>query len=229
MLKLKELYEILRRDSSLTQAVDQSQRMLVSTNRMFVESVRSLRQSNTGELRLDIYQEDQRVNQYLREVRRKVLQYLAITGGVNITSGLILTSIVIDIERIGDYTKNITELATTHPRQLKCGRHDADVSKIEQAVAGVFGGIVETLKSADKDRARSLIGDNIWIKQHCDEIDRELVAGTDTDLTSSDAVTTALYVRYLKRIGAHLMNILSSVINPFDRIGFREAQEELGG
>jgi hypothetical protein len=35
-------------------------------------------------------------------------------------------------------------------------------------------------------------------------------------------VTTALYIRYLKRTSAHLMDIASSLANPFDRIGFRE-------
>ena len=35
-------------------------------------------------------------------------------------------------------------------------------------------------------------------------------------------MATALYIRFLKRISAHLMNIASSVVNPFDRIGFRE-------
>ena len=32
----------------------------------------------------------------------------------------------------------------------------------------------------------------------------------------------ALYTRYLKRIAAHLINIASSVFNPFERIGFRD-------
>jgi phosphate uptake regulator len=48
-------------------------------------------------------------------VRRKVLRYLAIAGTVDLVPGLVLTGIVIDIERIGDYTKNIAELATTYP------------------------------------------------------------------------------------------------------------------
>jgi len=38
----------------------------------------------------------------------------------------------------------------------------------------------------------------------------------------NEAVSTALYVRFLKRISAHLMNIASSIVNPFDRIGFRD-------
>lgn len=31
----------------------------------------------------------------------------------------------------------------------------------------------------------------------------------------------ALTIRFVKRIGAHLSNLASSVVNPFDRIGFR--------
>jgi phosphate uptake regulator len=50
-----------------------------------------------------------------------VLKHLAVTGGMNIIPGLILTSVVIDLERIGDYTKNITDLAVAHPRRLSAG------------------------------------------------------------------------------------------------------------
>ena len=42
------------------------------------------------------------------------------------------------------------------------------------------------------------------------------------ELTRADAVTTALYARYLKRVASHLLNILSSIVNPFDLIGYRE-------
>ena len=107
----KELYELWKGDNSLTQAVNDSHRMLEQTLEMFRESVRSLRQSDDGDLKLNVYESDQAVNEYMHQVRRKVHKYLAVTGGLNIIPGLILTSIVIDIERIGDYTKNITDLA----------------------------------------------------------------------------------------------------------------------
>jgi hypothetical protein len=32
----------------------------------------------------------------------------------------------------------------------------------------------------------------------------------------------ALYLRYLKRVSAHLKNVATSVVNPYHRIGFRE-------
>jgi phosphate uptake regulator len=189
---------------------------------MFRESMKSLRESDSGQIAIDIYEEDQVVNRYQHDVRRKVLRHLAITGGTNVVPGLILTSIVIDIERIGDYTKNIMELAVAHPGRLGAGRYETKVTKIERAVAGLLDRVVPIMNAADQDAARLLIRDNVWIRQCCDEIDSDLIKGNDPSLSSGDAVAVALYVRYLKRIGAHVLNVLSSVVNPFERIGYRE-------
>jgi hypothetical protein len=60
-----------------------------------------------------------------------------------------------------------------------------------------------------------------WIARRSDEILAALIGHDDSGMPCSEAVTTALYVRFLKRVSAHLMNIASSVVNPFDRIGFR--------
>ena len=56
----------------------------------------------------------------------------------------------------------------------------------------------------------------------CDQIDDELVTGTVEEISPGDSAALALYSRYLKRISAHLNNMISSVVNPFDRIGFIE-------
>ena len=121
MLRFGELLELWREDNSLTQAVHDSHNMLESTLEMFRQSVDSLRRSDNGEVDRSVYEKDQIVNKYEQEVRGKVLKHLAVTGGVNLIPGLILTSIVIDIERIGDYTKNIVDLAISHPKKLTCG------------------------------------------------------------------------------------------------------------
>ncbi|NNM06974.1 MAG: PhoU domain-containing protein [Gemmatimonadetes bacterium] len=36
------------------------------------------------------------------------------------------------------------------------------------------------------------------------------------------AVTAALYLRYMKRVSAHLKKVATSVVNPYYRIGFKE-------
>lgn len=102
MLKFKELYELWRKDNLFTQAVQEAHTMLESTFLMFNESIRSLREKDDGEMSDEIYLKDQEVNKFEREVRYKILKHLAITSGSNLIPGLILTSIIIDIERIGD-------------------------------------------------------------------------------------------------------------------------------
>ena len=226
MLKLTEIYELLRRDNSLTQAVERSWLMLDRTNAMFQASVNALRSGEAQSDELDIYREDRLVNEDQQEARRQVFRHLAVTGGMNLTAGLILTSIVIDIERIGDYTKNINDLADAHPGKLDSGPHDADIRRVEESVSALFDGTATVVRSGDTDGARALIRTHLWIKRRCDDVARDLAATAGGDLSQSDAVTTALYARYLKRVGAHLMNILSSVINPFDMIGYRETVKD---
>lgn len=43
------------------------------------------------------------------------------------------------------------------------------------------------------------------------------------DGRSNDAVPFALAARFLRRTSAHLSNVASSVVNPFDRLSSREA------
>ncbi len=225
MLRFREIYEIWRRDNSLRQALNDHRSMLERTTRLFQEAVKSRRESETGEIGIDIYEEDRMVNHHQREVRRKLLRYLAITGGTNVVPGLILSNIVIDSERVGDYAKNIMELAVAHPHKLTGGRYAGDLKKIESSVGVMFERISSILRCLDTEGARTLIRDSFWIRARCDEILLELIEGKETSLSSGEAVTVALYLRYLKRVAAHLLNILSSVVNPFERIGYREEEE----
>jgi hypothetical protein len=41
-------------------------------------------------------------------------------------------------------------------------------------------------------------------------------------MARAQIAAVALYLCYLKRVGAHLLNILSSVVSLFVRIGYRE-------
>ena len=60
-----------------------------------------------------------------------------------------------------------------------------------------------------------------WVNKTCDNAVVGLVKEEDKEISSGDAVSLALYFRWLKRINSHLRNITTSVVNPFDRIGFR--------
>jgi len=218
----KEFFELFRKENLLKQAYNRSVEMLAEDREMFFAAMRSLREHDDAKIDIDIYGKDQLINAYEREVRRKVLTHLAITSGRNVHAALVLVSIVIDIERIGDYTKNIVELALLHPGKLTCGSHESEVRKIETTVKTMFKLLLEALPSGDVDKAKEVMSEHWWIARHTEEIIAALISHDDAGLPCNEAVATALYVRFLKRVSAHLMNIASSIVNPFDRIGFRE-------
>ena len=225
MMRFREILEIWRRDNSLNLALKESYEMLEKTQQMFRESVKLLRDIETAQMTLNIYEEDRRINAYQIQVRQRVLRYLAIAGMVDLVPGLVLTSIVIDIERIGDYTKNITELATTYPGKLDCGRFEERVGHIERIVGTLFGEVRNILESSDRPAARRLSDECSRVRKDADQIIAELIKGDDESMGRAQTAAVALYVRYLKRVGAHLLNILSSVVSPFERIGFKEQHE----
>jgi phosphate uptake regulator len=133
---------------------------------------------------------------------------------------------VIDLERIGDYTKNITDLAVRHPERLEGGRYEEDLRRIEEGVKGTFTDLLPMLKESKRRGAKQLIDETYWVVKKCDEVVNSLIGEDTGEFRTNDAVCIGLYARYLKRIQAHLLNIASSVVNPFERIGYK-AEEEI--
>jgi phosphate transport system protein len=217
----KKFVELFGRENLLDQAIKTTLKMLESDNEMFLASMDSLRLHNDAKLPFDIYKKDKQINKYEREVRRNVLTHLTIAGMPNIVPGLVLVSIVIDVERIGDYTKNIVELAVAHPRRLTGGIFEKDLVEIENVVKARFGEIIGVIAKMDAIVAKEVMLSHKNISSKVDKIHLEIIGEKDKSLRPGEAVTLALYFRYLKRIASHLTNIASSIVNPFPRIGFR--------
>ena len=214
--------DIFRREDLLDEAFQITMKMIEFDMKMYDASSKTLRETNTAELPFDIKKTDRKINKYERQVRRDVLTHLSVSGNADLVPGLILVSIVIDVERIGDYTKNIYELARNHPRKLEGGPFEKKLVRIETAISEHFPKTLEVLKSQDKTIARQIMKTEEELGDLSDDIVNSLAQGKPKDLSVSDAVSLAMYGRYLKRINAHLTNVVSSIVNPFPRIGFRE-------
>lgn len=212
------------KENLLVKAFKRTVRMLEDDREMFEAASHALRRTNTGKLTIDVYERDKKINKYEREVRRNVLTHLALAGKKDIVPGLSLVSVVIDVERIGDYTKNIADLAQAHPKQLPAGKYEKRLTELEREITERFQGFEQILIGSDVKLARALMKAHSDINIGLDEITIAMVKYTGDELSSSDAVALALYSRYLKRISSHLTNIASSAVNPFPRIGYREKQ-----
>jgi phosphate uptake regulator len=218
----KQIFNLFKSDSLYEQALNQCFEMLDTDLLMFNESVKSLRESDTSEIPIDIFEMDKKINQFERDVRRKVMTHLAISGNEDLGSGLILISVVVDIERIGDYTKNIYELAINHPKKLQGFSFEKDLLQIENNTRNLFNDTIKTFKNQNLEEARKIMKDyKKGISKQCDEITNTIIS-SELDIDANSAAAIALYSRYLKRISAHSRNLISSIVNPFERIGYPE-------
>jgi len=217
---LKELLNIFRQDSRLDQAFRRSYEMLDVTKDMFLKAKRTLRETDTTDLETSVYDQDKKINKFQKEVRKDVFQHLSIAGVDRLASGLTLVSIIVDFERIGDYTKNITELAENHQSRLHAGDGDEELQKVEAAVVETFDRLRSILENSDEEAAEKLIKEYLWVNPLCDKHIVSQIREEDKSISGGCAVTVALYFRYLKRIHSHLRNVTTSVSRPFHKIGF---------
>jgi len=219
----KELINAWRSHSLLDEAWRESFEMLEIDRRMFREAVRVLRGSDEEEVNADIRKLDKKVNRYEREVRRKVMTHCSVVGPSELPSGMALISVVIDIERVGDYCKNILDLAQNHPRRLVVEACEKRIADVEREVEERFDQTIEVRRRHDVELAREMMRTyRTEVSLICDDIVHEMVRGAGGEIPPGDAAAMALYARYLKRVGAHLNNTVSSVVNPFVRIGYKE-------
>jgi len=224
---LKAIIKLFNRESLLDQAYSDVLTMLKEDKEMFDEAIRSLRYSDTAELRFDFREKDRMINKFEREVRKKVLTHLSVQQGFDVSAALVITSIVHDVERLGDYCKNIADLARLHPTRLLLGKHEMDFNSIEEAVSTRFQNTIIALETFDTNLAETILDRHSDITRFCDQFVKMLVDEKVDDLEAGGYATLALYTRYLKRITSHLSNIASSIVNPFHRIGFKPKKRSL--
>ncbi len=218
----KQIFNLFKSDSLYQQALEECYEMLDIDLEMFQESINVLRNKDDSESSFDIAKTDVKINKFERSVRRKVMTHLAVSGNEDLGSGLILTSVVIDIERIGDYTKNIYDLSKFYSKRLNGAELEKDLKEVEDNVINLFQSSIKAFKDQDITLARQLMKDyKENISKQSDKITNDIISGK-MNIEADTATAIAMYSRYLKRIAAHSRNLISSIVNPFERIGYKE-------
>ena len=170
------------------------------------------------EKRDKLHERDKRVNKLERKIRKRVLTYLAVYNNTpNLPYCLVLMSLVKDVERIGDYAKNLTEVGEFCPRALPKSPLVDELKDIRAGVESGLAAVADVFETSDKDRALALIREGTHLAKRCDSL-LERIAGSD----HSAETTTALVLgtRYYKRIGGHVLNVLSSIVQPLHKIDY---------
>jgi len=165
---------------------------------------------------------DQKVNQAEREIRRELVVHASVFGAIEIPMVLVYMSIVKDVERVGDYAKNIIDVALD-------GVTFAETDDAEEwrSLAGEISTFIseaaDAFQARDGERSRTLLtqGDRML-----DSFDTKVSALVKGDDQGPQAVARALVLRYLKRVVAHLLNILTAVVMPIHRLDYFDEDPE---
>ena len=165
-----------------------------------------------------IYEIDRKINEREQEIRRRVVEHLAVQPHADLRFSLVLMSVVKDAERLGDYVKNLFEVYELHRGPFEEAQLQDYFGDLPTQVGSLFRSTHQAFLKSDEAGARTVIGSKQELAQKCNAI-VERVAH-DENLSVNDAVCMAVFARFLKRISAHLGNIATSVIVPVDRLDY---------
>jgi len=167
-------------------------------------------------VREDLFATDQRINELERLIRREVVVHGTVHGPSELPACLVMMSIVKDAERIGDYCKNLFDLAAIRQKE-RGDEYYEDLVVFKDKVSRLMAEAKAIYDSQEEGRAKELLRRGDALQDHCDgKVDEILKEET----RSTQSAATVLCYRYYKRVIAHTLNIITSIVAPIDRLDF---------
>ncbi len=165
----------------------------------------------------EVKESDKRVNRAEREVRRRLIVHAAIAGErVDLTRVLIAMSVIKDAERVGDQCKNIWDLAD-EGIDLSGAEDLTWLLSLREQTSRFFAESSRIYQERDNEAAHELIAEMDEAQSRFDEC---VAAQLKSTAPPSEAVSRALLCRYLKRITGHLMNVITALVMPIERLDY---------
>lgn len=216
---LKELLSIFRSSEPLAEMGEKFSRMLDLTYDMTIRAGEIyFSDSLHADARTLVYKTDVKVNKLERKIRKQVIAHLTLSSDRgSVPYCLLLMSLVKDVERIGDYAKNLAEIRDLHPAELPEDQIVGELQEIRLGIEQGFAEISPVFQASDHERAVELIREGRDLTRRCDAL-----VGRVARSSYSAAAATAVVMgaRFYKRIGAHVLNVLSSVVMPLHKLDY---------
>lgn len=187
--------------------------MLETSATMFEAATGCLLDNQT--LDLDLKALDDTVNDGEREIRRAVLEHMAVNPADDLSHGLLLLSVVQDAERCGDLAKSIAK-ACAMAEAPRTGRHVEQLRALRDRIGAQYPRTILALREGDADAARGVMAVHDEMKREIGAFLEGLAAADD--LTLNAGVVLTLSAQYIGRVSSHLSNVASAVAMPFDLV-----------
>ena len=226
MAMFDRVISLWKSEDLLSQAWEESFEMMVLSNEMFSAAIRYLRRGEKIKTLKSLKKRDREINEFQKSVRKKVVTHFSISQKVeDFPSGLVLLNIVVDVERLGDYTKNILDLAIHYPDPLVSEDCLNSLKEIEDDILSRFTDTLTAIEQQDEKLAKKLLKSyRKSFSNISDKIVNDGISGKQGYKDQKEAASVTLYARYLKRVGGHLKNITTTMLNPYEEIGYRPSK-----
>jgi len=166
---------------------------------------------------------DQEINEMQADVRRSLMIHASVNPG-DLPLVLQYASIVKDAERVGDYAKNLYDLVRYGANFAGAADED-ELFGYRNNVASLILESASVFEAMDTVRAQELIDKADGFLSNYDDHVKALVR-VPPESDAQYAVSRALYYRFLKRTTAHVMNVLTSLVQPLDRLDYYDEAPE---
>ncbi len=214
----KKLMAVWRGKTFLGEIVKDFEQMLVLGEEIFGQASRVWQKELSPEkVKDNLYSIDRQINKMEQGIRRRLVEHVAIEPEVDVAACLVFMSILKDAERIGDYSKNIFEVALLREEGFEEDELVNALKQIQKAVSENFRQTRHVFAKAELKKAKTIMDKHHKIAMRCEELIRTMAK---KEIPSNKAVCYTLLSRYLKRISAHLANIASAIANPVEKIDF---------
>ncbi len=191
--------------------------MLQAGHRAFeLGSAALLGQVDAEQIRQELFALDKQINRSERQIRKELVVHATVHGAAEFPPCLVMMSIVKDAERIGDYAKNLFDLAKATSLPFEAPERE-QLSALRDSVLKLVQRSGQVFQSEQADDAAQLIVDARGVEDACDERILALLRSREGKPTAAAAV---LAFRYLKRVASHVRNIASSVVQPVHKLDF---------
>ena len=215
----KELLSILKGGSpQISELSSQFKEMLAIAEKMVLEASKLYWDNEPAPERVQALREhDVEVNKLERAIRKKAATHLTVSARHDVPYALLMMSLVKDVERLGDYAKNLSEASQIVNTPLPDDDLTGELRDIRDSVENFAKEAANVLDDSDVQRASKLTSEGRTVAKRCDALLSKLAA---SDYSPGNVVKLTLGTRYYKRIDAHLLNLISSLIMPLHKLDY---------
>ena len=127
---------------------------------------------------------------------------------------LTVMKVATNLERIGDYAKNIFDL-TKVGLDLEAGPREAALVPLKDKISKLLVRAHGLFERQDTAKAREFLSEVVELEDECDAAVEELLR-----LSGRNTSPAVLTYRYFKRVISHIGNVVTSLVVPLDKLDY---------